>query len=66
MNDAKCNTCKFFRLNARDMRVGECVRNPPQVSLFPTPNGPMPVSVMPPTKGEDWCGEYQQKVTLAS
>ena len=67
----RCENCKFGveqpigpMMNVRD-RPMECRRMPPQLNLLigQGPMGqPMPISHggFPPTKKENWCGEWQE------
>jgi hypothetical protein len=60
-----CASCQYFLsqppqpgMNLKAGRIGLCRRMPPQVTVFPTPQGMAVNPMRPPVQEEDWCGEY--------
>lgn len=65
----KCGNCKFFRRHLSNITEGFCKRMPPSVIIAPVRSKsgaiePHPVSVTANMHQDDWCGEWQLKVTL--
>lgn len=64
-----CRTCVNFKL-AIDLgaaatgkpAMGSCHAHPPQVSILPTPNGPIALSNFPRPYANWVCGEYHAKL----
>jgi hypothetical protein len=57
-----CSDCKHY--HKTDISQGECRRWIPQLVVMPAPqvggfrSQPQIASMFPPTKAENWCGEY--------
>lgn len=61
---AQCGDCEFFYSGDASKA---CHRNPPLTFLLPPRTelqGPSVMSYWPPTKEDNWCGEYVQKMVL--
>ncbi len=58
----RCGGCDHFRTNV-DPNVkcdGYCQANPPQMVVFPAPNGrPVLKSMFPPVSLGEWCGAWK-------
>lgn len=67
MPDRSCSTCAFAvqppinpSMNIAE-KTYECRRMPPQAQMIGGPNGQiMTMAVFPPTKADNWCGEYSR------
>lgn len=60
----KCNTCKHYNINPKDLTSGVCKAFPPQLVPFIHPGGLEIRPLLPMMKGEDYCGHHQLKVTI--
>jgi hypothetical protein len=63
-----CSDCKHY--HKTDIAQGECRRYPPMLIALPVSSQvgfrttPQLAGMFPPTKGDNWCGEHEKKVTL--
>lgn len=67
----ECQDCRYAMevgINPGQLRKNfECRRYPPTALLVASPQGPMPISVHPPTQATHSCGEFApQLLKLAS
>jgi hypothetical protein len=53
-----CRDCEWWKTNERHAEVGECRRNPPQLSQ--TQKG----ANWPMTYQMDWCGEFKLRESI--
>lgn len=67
MNDSKrrCANCFFF-YHSHLEKAMQCRKNPPQATAFPNGNGLQIISIYPPTKETDWCGEFLQNYEVTN
>jgi hypothetical protein len=56
-----CEGCKFFR---PESPAGECRRHAPSVLLMPTQTGHTTIGCFPPTRPDNWCGEFQIRIAV--
>ena len=66
MTDACCKVCRYARESAPHPMMGltersyECRHNPPQAHMLAGPGGqPVTIGLFPPTRAENWCGEFR-------
>lgn len=60
-----CVNCKYYSINSRNLKQGECVRYPPIPYPLPDGLGNMGVvTVYPQIKQEQTCGEFESKLVL--
>jgi len=63
-----CSTCRYYVKT--DLQQGECHYGPPTIVIAPgyAPAGfrsqPALMSMFPPTKSDNWCGEHEEKVVI--
>ena len=58
MSEARCDNCRFWLKSEKIPGTGECRRH--------TPRGLedyMPMAYWPVTKQDDWCGEFEAKIS---
>ena len=66
-DNGRCSMCKFYFItDPRNLQQGECRRLPLQYFLQPTQQGIMSMCGFPVTRGMNWCGEFQAKISLVS
>ena len=64
----KCALCRFYfkQIDLANPGVGQCHRRSPKVVPMMGAQGMQLLGVFPPVKDEDFCGEFEAKLSLAS
>lgn len=62
----RCETYKYAEREQGPKPVYSCHKNPPGISVLPTPQGPMPFAAFPLVEAEHWCGSHELKLNGAN
>lgn len=58
-----CKDCRFAYTNEIDSSMA-CRRSPPVVVNLMSPKGPITIGQWPPTRPDNWCGEFKTKIEV--
>lgn len=61
-SNGRCDRCKFWIKKPLEQEIGECRKGPPPVFPAQSQMGIQFIACWPPTKSDQWCGEYQPKL----